>query len=102
MTIDNSGSSNRDFLEKGYKKTKVLYYNSYDNKNRELVCEKKLMNYNNTISIGIKGQYQVGNYVKAMYIKEIRDENENVYELSFIIVYKNENREYSSLFDAYF
>ncbi|MEG0249921.1 MAG: hypothetical protein RR561_03165 [Peptostreptococcus sp.] len=102
FNVDNSSVGNKKFLDVGYKKIKVLYYNSYDPKNLGHVCKKKLTNYNNTISIGIKGQYQIGNHVKAMYIKEIRDKYENVYELSFIIVYENEKREYSSHFDAYF
>ncbi len=100
--VDNSSKANQKFLKDGYKKIKILYYNSYDSDNGNLICKKKIINNNNTISIGVRGQYQIGNYVKAMYIKEKKDEKEKVYKVSFIIVYENKNREYSSYFDAYF
>ena len=96
---------NNKYIKQGYLKVNRIFYSSklinhaINNNFCEKLERKSILIKNNNIYIGKIGEYQIGNYVEEMYIKE-KNINKKT-EICFIIIYKIKKYKYISRFLVY-
>lgn len=98
-------TSDQEYTKNGYSKASKILYTSNkidDIKNDNVLNlgeRKNISIKRNNIYVGRLGEYQIGNYVKNLYVKEKNINKKTV--ICFIIVYKIEKYKYVSSFYVY-
>lgn len=105
LKVLDKGESNNLYIQQGYLRVSRIFYSSkFRNFSSgdnfcEKVEKKSILVKNKNIYVGKIGEYQIGNFVEEMYIKEKNDKKKT--EVCFIIIYKIKKYKYISKFSVY-
>lgn len=80
---------NKNKVVDGHTYVKCIEYNLSDFDNPELITKKKISIASDNIYIGAIGKYQIANYVKGLYIKNITNDEGLLRGVSFVVIFNN-------------